>query len=283
VPAIQRRFRFTLSLTLALSLATPAAALAQGRLEAHYIASLAGIQIGEGTWTIDIGDSKYRSEANGTTTGLVRFFTGGHGTTSSHGKLTAGRPTGTVYFSSITAGRKTDEVKLETNDGNVVDISVKPPPDKQKERVPVTKEHQHGIYDPMAATLLPTPGDGNPLSARACERTVPIFDGRLRYDLKLAFKRMDHVHAEKGYSGPVVVCTVYFVPIAGYIPSRSAIKYIAKLRDIEAWLAPIAGTRVVVPFRIQGPTPIGQAVMQATEFVSVAAPSRASASSVKMQ
>jgi hypothetical protein len=40
---------------------------------------------------------------------------------------------------------------------------------------------------------------------------------------------------------------------------------------MEIWLAPIAGTRVLVPFRAQGPTPIGQAVMEATQFVTAAA------------
>ena len=47
------------------------------------------------------------------------------------------------------------------------------------------------------------------------------------------------------------------------ISRRAAtIKYIAKLRDMEIWLAPIAGTRVLVPFQAQGPTPIGEAVMR---------------------
>jgi hypothetical protein len=40
---------------------------------------------------------------------------------------------------------------------------------------------------------------------------------------------------------------------------------------MEVWLAPIAGTRVLVPFRAQGPTPIGEAVMEATQFVTIAA------------
>ena len=110
-----------------------------------------------------------------------------------------------------------------------------------------------------------------------------MFDGRLRYDLQFAFKRMDHVKADKGYAGPVVVCAVYFSPIAGHIPSRSAIRYITKQRDIEVWLAPIAGTRVLVPFRAQGPTPVGKIVLEATQFVSTAIQTRASANGVKTQ
>ena len=105
----------------------------------------------------------------------------------------------------------------------------------------------------------------------------------MRYDLQLTFKRMETVKAEKGYAGKVLVCAVRFSPIAGYIPSRSAIKYIAEQHDIEVWLAPIEGTRVLVPFRAQLPTPIGEAVLKATQFVSVAGATRASANGAKTQ
>ena len=71
----------------------------------------------------------------------------------------------------------------------------------------------------------------------------------MRYDLSLSFKRMEQVKAEKGYEGPVVVCSVQFTPVAGYVPSRPTIKYLIEQRDMEVWLAPIASTRVVVPFR----------------------------------
>ena len=44
-----------------------------------------------------------------------------------------------------------------------------------------------------------------------------------------------------------MVCAVYFTPIAGYIPDRPVIKYLAGARNIEIAFAPIAGTRVLVP------------------------------------
>ena len=132
------------------------------------------------------------------------------------------------------------------------------------------------------AGLLRVPGTGNPLVPQACQRTTPIFDGRMRYNLQFAYKRMEQVKTEKGYEGPVVVCSVYFIPVAGYIPHRSTIKYLASQRDMEVWLAPIGSTRVLVPYRISMPTPIGMGVMQATQFVSVALP-RAAAVGTKTQ
>ena len=38
---------------------------------------------------------------------------------------------------------------------------------------------------------------------------------------------------------------------------------------MEIWLAPIAGTRVMVPYRMSLPTPIGIGVLEATQFVSM--------------
>ena len=49
------------------------------------------------------------------------------------------------------------------------------------------------------------------------------------------------------------------------------IKYLAELRQTEMWLAPIAGTRLMVPYRVTLPTPLGQGVLQATQFVTAAA------------
>jgi hypothetical protein len=268
---------------LAMAAAASAPAFAQGKLEAHYTATLAGIPIGKGNWNVEITDSEYTAVATGTTTGLLHAFTGGEGTSSARGTLQAGRPLSSIYEANITTSKKIDDIRLTINNGDVKEFKVEPPQDNDAERVPITEAHQRGILDPMTASLLRVPGSGDVLSADACQHTLAIFDGRLRYDLQLAFKRMEKVKADKGYAGAVVVCAVYFSPVAGFIPSRTAIKYIAKLRDIELWMAPIAGTRVLVPFRVQGPSPVGQVVLQASEFVSLAKPTRASVNGTKVQ
>jgi hypothetical protein len=283
VLALRRHFRLVLTLAAALAAAAPAGARAQGKLDAHYSATLAGIPIGKGSWVVDITDTRYTAAASGVTTGLVHAFTGGQGTSAAHGTLHAGQPQSSIYASTISNNRRSDEVRLTVNNGIVKDSKIDPPLETRPDQVPITDESRKGILDPMTASLLRTPGTGDPVSPEACKRTMAIFDGRMRYDLQFAFKRMEHVKADKGYAGPVVVCAVYFSPVAGYIPTRSAIRYIARLRDIEVWLAPIAGTRVLVPFRAQGPTPIGRFMVEATEFVATPHPTRASANGVRMQ
>jgi hypothetical protein len=88
---------------------------------------------------------------------------------------------------------------------------------------------------------------------------------------------MDKVKAEKGYEGPVLVCSAYFMPVSGYVPDRAAIKYLSAQRAMEVWLAPIAGTRILVPFKMSIPTPLGPGMLLATQFTTTPSPPRAAA------
>jgi len=247
-------------------------AAAQGRLEAEYIASIAGIPIGRGNWIIEIFDDQYTAAASGTTTGLLRFFTGARGTGAAHGTVSGGQPVPTSYGATITYDHKVDDVRMALTGGNVTDYAVEPPLPPIPNRIPVSDADRRAVFDPMTSMLNRVAGSGDPVSPEACNRKVAVFDGRVRYDLHSDYKRMEAVKAEKGYQGPVAVCSVYFTPISGYVPNRPAIKYLVELRDAEVWLAPIANTRVLVPFRFSMPTPLGTGLLQATQFVSSAQP-----------
>jgi hypothetical protein len=139
-----------------------------------------------------------------------------------------------------------------------------------KERVPVTEAHRLGVLDPLSALLIPVGGTGGVLTAEACQRSLPVFDGRRRYDLKLAFKRTDKVKADKGYQGAAVVCSLVFQPIAGHRPGSALVKYLSQGRDMELWLAPIAGTRILAPFRLSITNLVGNIVINAGKFETVA-------------
>jgi hypothetical protein len=243
------------------------------RLEAEYVASIAGIPIGRGNWIIELSDDSYSAAATGTTTGIIRFFTGGRGSGSARGTINAGQPVPTTYGATLSYDRKIDDVRMTLAGGNVTNYVVEPPLPPNPDRIPVTDADRRGVLDPMTSMLNRVAGSGDPVSPEACNRKVAVFDGRVRYDLHSEFKRMETVKADRGYEGPAVVCAVYFTPIAGYVPDRPAIKYLVTLHEAEVWLAPIGGTRVVVPFRFAMPTPLGIGLLRATEFVSVAQPS----------
>jgi Protein of unknown function (DUF3108) len=258
-------------------------ARAQGKLDANYTVTLSGIAIGNGSWTIDVQDDQFTAAANGATTGLLRVFASGQGSSMARGTVSGGQLIPSTYTSTIVADKHSDDVRILFSGGNVKDFIADPPTVPNPDRVPLTDAHRKNVFDPMTASLVRVPGTGDTFVPAACDRTVPVFDGRMRYDLRLAFKRLDKVKAERGYQGTVVVCAVYFAPLAGHVPDRSAIKYLEGQRDMEMWLAPLAGTRLMVPYRASVPTPVGLGVLQATQFDSMLQPARSTATILKTQ
>ncbi len=253
---------------------SPQAASAQGRLDAQYEASLAGIPVGKGSWTIEIGDDAFSASAQGGTSGLLKAFSGGSGSGASQGRVVNGALVASSYVATTTTAKKSETIRLTLANGGVKEFSIDPEPPVDADRIVVTDAHRKNVYDPMTGAMLRVPANMDPLSPDVCRTGAGIFDGRLRYDLKLDYKRSETIKAEKGYHGPAVICAVYFNPVAGYIPDRPVIKYLAQQRNIEIAFVPIAGTRVLVPFRMTIPTPFGPAVLEATSFVTTAAPPR---------
>lgn len=271
-------------MALALFLSTSAdQASAQAKLDARYTVALAGVTIGRGAWIVDIAGNQYTAAASGRVSGLLRVLTNGEGAAAARGLIAGMRFIPATYAANINSDGKTDEVRMSLKDGTVQELTVEPVLPPHPERVPVTDAHKRGVLDPLSGGLVMMVGQGDVLTPEVCNRTMPVFDGRQRYDLVFSFKRMDRVKAEKGYQGPAVVCQVIYQPKAGHRPNRSAIKFLSQSREIEVWYAPVAGTRALAPFRIGIPTFVGVAVLQATHFISTPFMQRADPASVNMR
>jgi hypothetical protein len=244
----------------------------QGKVDAHYTVTLAGVPIGKGAWVIDIGDDQFSAAASGMTTGLLRVFAASQGNSAARGAVRGDVLVPTLFVSTINNDKRVEELRIVLSAGTVKELLVDPPNLPNPDRIPVTDAHRRGVVDPMSAVLIRVSGTGDTVSPEACRRTVPVFDGRLRFDLQLSFKRIENVQVRKGYQGPVAVCGVQFVPLAGFVPDRPAIRYLTAQQDMEVWLAPIPGTRIVVPYRFSLQTPLGRGILEATQFVTAATP-----------
>lgn len=237
----------------------------QGKLEARYGVTMAGITIGQASWTVDIGNGRYASSATGKASGMMSVLVSGEGTVSARGAVKDGKLTPSSFISTITHDDDKSDTKMTLDNGLVKELSA----ETQKpvaDRVPVTEAHRQGVVDPVTALLIPMAAAADGVSKEDCQRTLPVFDGRRRYDLRLTFKRMDTVKADKGYAGPVVVCAVGFQARAGHRTSSTLVKYLSEGRDIELWLAPVAGTNALAPFRASFASMLGNLVIQAKQF-----------------
>jgi hypothetical protein len=257
-----------------LALATIGLAVASGaacaqRLDALYAVSMTRIPVGRSAWSVDIGADAYTISASGGAAGILSILMAGEGVVETSGKIRNDRLVPVSFTtSSVEEGEKV-ELKMTLDDGVATTIVFNGPP-PGPDRVPLTDAHRRGVIDPLTALLLDNAAPGFALAPAACNRPLPIFDGRRRYDLLLSFNRIDQL-AEKTYAGPLLVCNVVLRPIAGHRADSPIMKYIASRRDMEIGFAPINGTRLLAPFRLSMPTLLGTMAMQATQFDQPAA------------
>ena len=249
-------------------------AQAQGKLDASYTISFARIRVGDITATVVLGDSEYAISARGHAGGVMKLLVDGEGSFTTRGTIKNGHPVPTTFTSKIVSNGEASDVTMVLDEGSVKELAASPPPGR--ERVPVTEANRQGIVDPLTAMLFSAGVSGEALSQEACRRTLPIFDGQHRFDFKLAFKRMDKVKAEKGYAGPVVVCSVSYEPIAGHRASIPLVKYLSEGREMEMALAPIAGTRLLAPFQLSVVSMLANLTIEANRLETTAPPLDAS-------
>jgi hypothetical protein len=237
-------------------------AQAQGKVEARYTISVGLLTIGNVMVAADFRDHAYTISANGRTAGFVRILSSGEGLYVTNGSIKEGRLSPESFTSKTTSGSETFDVMVLLENWSVTELNVTP---RSGERAPLTEAHSQGVVDPLSAMFVPAEEKGSESGRLVCDRTLPVFDGYQRYDLKLSFKRMEWANLKEGYNGPVAVCAVSHEPIAGHRISDALIKFLSS-REIEAALAPIPATGLWAPIRITVAGMLANLVIHATQF-----------------
>ncbi len=134
-------------------------AAAQTKLDASYSATLLGLPIGHISWTVELHNNRFTTEATGGISGLLRLFSDGHGDVSSQGNLAAGAPVASNFALKLIAGKWSDEVRILFR-GNKAQEYVTAAPAPGANQVPITEANRTGVLDPMTAMLVHIPGAG---------------------------------------------------------------------------------------------------------------------------
>lgn len=258
------------------ALAVQLAPLSNGSLQASYTILLGGLTIGHFTLDTVIDRAGYSMTIHGSTSGITRFVSDGRGYLASKGRIAGPRILPADYqLDTKENGLTSSTVSMRMNSGTIVSVAALPPLVKMSDRVPILPQHKHNIVDPLSAMMVPLrKGD----LGGACNRTIPVFDGWQRFDVRLYYKNMAQVSGENGsYSGPVAVCGARYVPVAGHRPTREAVEFMEKNTALEVWLAPVPELGVMIPFRLQIGTEVGILTIHASRFVGHGNSQRASA------
>jgi len=251
---------------LALSLATAGARA--DILRATYKVSLFGLPIGVANVNATLTPKSYAIDATAKLSGLASLIARARGASTGQGAIVDNHVVPASFATIASNAWMTRTIRMSLAANAVTGVDISPPFEEKPDRVPLTDKDKKGVVDPVGAVVVPAPADGPLVGPASCDRTIPVFDGYTRFDVRLSYVGQRDVSA-KGYQGPVAVCAARYVPIAGH-RNRPATKFMAENKDLEVWLAPIEGARVLVPFRVSARTMIGTTVIEASDF-SIAA------------
>ena len=250
---------------LALFLGFGAASARADEFRARYAVSLVGFHIGEVAAAGTVSPGNYRIDLNAKLTGLAAMVVDVNLALASTGVLRKNGPAPSTFATTASNSNGVRTVRMALDAGNVKSVEIVPPFEDKENRIPVTEANKRNIVDPTSALIMPVPEGGSLVGPTACNRTIPVYDGYIRFNVSLHYVGVKHISIE-GYSGPVSVCSARYYPISGHKRDSRSTRFMAENRDIEAWLAPIPQAHVVVPVHVSLMTLAGAAVIDAVAF-----------------
>ena len=258
-----RRVGFGLALLCACLAGPPAAA---ATLKVDYKITLSGLAIGDVDFTGVFDGDRYDMNVKGQLTGLAGAVSGGsQGGASAAGTVAGSRLVPSGFSAVGRAGSNERTVQMAVSSGNVTAIAINPPFEPQPDRVPVSDAQKRGIVDPLSGLVAIAANRARPQEAANCNRTIPVFDGTQRFNIVLSFNETRLVR-KAGFTGNVLVCDIRYVPIAGHRTQRPSVRFMAENRDMSVWLAPVEGTRFLVPIRVSVRTMLGTTLVEAERW-----------------
>lgn len=222
-------------------------------VNADYNIAFNGINIGSFKFKSAISGRGYVLDGDAELSALLGAFNW-QGVTRASGSVESSAPQPAGYTFTFKSMARSGSVKLGFSKDRISNVSLVPPIPDAEDIVPVERKHLKGALDPLSAVMALTRPVGND---GPCERVIPVFDGKQRFDLRLSYRRQDIVREAKqsGQPGVAIVCAVRYVPIAGYSPSE--VEQMAENDGIEVSLRPVPSANLFVPHEIRIPTIAG--------------------------
>lgn len=226
-------------------------------VRAVYDINFNGFSVGAFEFQSQSEEESYTLTGNAQLTLLLGALTW-TGETRTFGLIANQAPKPAAFTFDFKANSKVGFTKMGFADGAVTDVTHSPPPVPKSGIVPLREQHLKGVLDPLSAVMVVARGS-NP---NPCDRRLPIFDGKERFDLVLTYKGQMKVSEQQPSGQPAMayVCRVKYQPIAGHkIDTETS--FMATTDAIEVALRPIPSANVFVPYQITIPTLVGYATI----------------------
>lgn len=237
-----------------------------GDLQLVYSIYLGGVRVLDAQAHLGYEPEQYRIGVKAQTDGFLGQVANWRADVASYGSLAPGGLPRPELYRSISAWRdrpRNTTVEYGTDGAPNVTIA-EPPPTEDRE--PVPDNLKPGTVDPMTAVVVALHAAAE---GRGCGGTVPVYDGRQRFDLVWATKGQETLAPSdlSAFSGQAIACTLDYEPVAGRWRQdrqrRDRDDEGRRQRDtnVTIWLGEAGDGRPPVPVRLEADTNLGKLVV----------------------
>ncbi|WP_425348880.1 DUF3108 domain-containing protein [Pararhizobium antarcticum] len=223
-----------------------------------YSIALSGLPIARASFQTILTDDRYTISGTLNSAGLADVLSSTSGRTRVSGVVQRDKLRASEYSVSYKTGKRGRDIDVQFRDGDVTSATMTPKRRIPKNWVPVKPGDMRNVLDPLSGLIFPA-------DAKVCPKTLPIFDGESRVDLKLSAKGTRSFKTQ-GFEGDVIVCGVQFVPKSGFRKGRDDVEYLRRLASMEIWFAKADAVNVYAPVYVRIPTRLGPVTVSATRF-----------------
>ena len=178
---------------------------AASNVDIHYAITYLTIPIGSGAWKFAIDGDQYAMSASGLIKGMMSLLIDGEGRADARGGLLHGYADAGSFDARVMSATENDDIHVVFKSGAVEKLVAQPPFPPLPKRIPLTENDLQRVVDPLNASFVVAHADDSGL--KICNRRLPIFDGRRRYDVALSFGRIEQITIPPGYRGAAIVCS----------------------------------------------------------------------------
>jgi hypothetical protein len=232
-------------------------------LSIEYSVSIRGLPVGTARLRSESADGRYRTEFSARVSGLARMFSDAEMSAHAAGDIAPDRPHPDEYGHVWVEDGETETVAMRFAGTAATEISLDPPRKRPERYEPVTAADKADVLDPVSAFLWPVAGGAGPES---CGRTLPLIDGKHRFDIDLSFARKATFTPRNATAAlPALVCSMRYRQISGHRLNRKGGGFMREDSAAEVWMAP-AGDEILAPVQVSLESRVGRIVLRATKF-----------------
>ncbi len=230
---------------------------------AKYVVSLAGVNMASATVNFSDDGSSYKIDVGANVSGVGSLVASGTAEAQSSGRSAKDMLAARAFDLETRTRSESFNVAVQYASGNATGFQIEPPLVNNIGRIAIERKHLERVTDPLGSYIL----KGDALEPALCDRRLKVFTGVERYDIAMKFVQTETATSNRtGYQGPVVLCQLRYIPVAGHFTTSEMTTYLANSNRILIWYAPLKDSGYFIPYRILLGTSAGDLSMVLTDL-----------------